>query len=94
MNDNLDNNLWMRTNEKPYNCKICNEVLSKKDILNNYLWSHPGEKPHMYEVHNKTFSEKDNLNKYLWTWITSENPHVNEVCKKRFFLSYDFKKHF
>ena len=77
----MDNNLWINTNEKPHNCKVC---FSKKDILNNPFWTHPGEKPHICEVHNKEFSERNNSNKHLRTQITSKNPHVCKICKKDF----------
>ena len=62
------------------------------DNLDNNLCTHPGEKLHICEINDKEFSEKNNLNKQLWTQITNKNPHACEVCKKRFFLKYDFKE--
>ena len=44
MNDNLENNFLIRTNEKPHNYKVCNKEFSKKGILNNYIWMHPGKR--------------------------------------------------
>ena len=65
MNNNLDNSLWICTNEKPHNCKVCNEELSQKDILNIHLYTHLGKKLQIREICNKGFSYIGNLKTHL-----------------------------
>ena len=80
------------TEEKPYECDVCEKIFSQSERLKMHKRTHTGEKPYECDICQKKFSDHRNLKAHKRTH-TGEKPHKCVICNKVFLTSSNLKKH-
>ena len=60
---NLKSHMRIHTNEKPYECDVCEKRFSRSDDLKDHVRIHTNERPYECDVCEKRFRESGNLQK-------------------------------
>ncbi|KFM81714.1 hypothetical protein X975_17533, partial [Stegodyphus mimosarum] len=57
----------VHTQERPFNCHICNKAFNHKISLMNHMYVHTGEKPFRCNLCLRYFASKSNLTRHKAT---------------------------
>ena len=71
------------TDEKPYECEICNKTFNRSANLTKHQRVHTGEKPYECEICKKAFSNNSALATHKRIH-TGEKPYACDICEKTF----------
>ncbi|XP_026467443.1 zinc finger protein 829-like [Ctenocephalides felis] len=77
---------------KPYKCKSCSKIFTKKNILKQHEMIHTGERHHECKICNKRFLRLSNLSSHL-SVHTEECPYICEICNRKFKTKENLNKH-
>ena len=81
----------IHTNEKPYECDVCEKRFRHSGTLRVHKRIHTNEKPYECDVCEKAFRESGNLKEHMRIH-TNEKPYECDVCEKRFSRIWYFAK--
>ena len=71
------------TNEKPYECDVCEKRFSDSGNLKKHMRIHTNEKPYECDVCDKAFRQSGHLKTHMRIH-TNEKPYECDVCERRF----------
>ena len=81
----------IHTNEKPYECDVCEKRFSQSSNLTKHMRIHTNEKPYECDVCEKRFRTSSDLKTHMRIH-TNEKPYECDVCEKRFTSIWSFDK--
>ena len=64
---NLQNHMSIHTNEKPYECDVCEKRFRQSGGLKSHMRIHTNEKPYECDVCEKRFTQASNLKRHKRT---------------------------
>ena len=64
---NLEKHMRIHTNEKPYECDVCEKRFSESGSLKAHMRIHTNEKPYECDVCEKRFRISSNLRRHVRT---------------------------
>ena len=64
---NLQNHMSIHTNEKPYECDVCEKRFRQSGGLKSHMRIHTNEKPYECGVCEKRFTQASNLKRHKRT---------------------------
>ncbi|XP_037773026.1 zinc finger protein 701-like [Penaeus monodon] len=82
----------VHTEEKPYNCEICNNTFSRKNNLVRHMRIHASKKPYSCEICNKSLSERSHLVKHTRVH-TKEKPYNCKICNSAYSRKNNLRSH-
>uniref|UniRef100_A0A3Q2R2G8 C2H2-type domain-containing protein n=1 Tax=Fundulus heteroclitus TaxID=8078 RepID=A0A3Q2R2G8_FUNHE len=89
---NLNTNVTVRTEERPFGCYECGKRFSTKSHLKTHIRVHTGQKPFGCDACGKRFSMKSHLKTHTRIH-TGEKPLGCDTCGKRFSSKSGLNKH-
>ena len=75
----------IHTNEKPYECDVCDEAFRQSGNLKDHMRIHTNEKPYECDVCEKRFSESSSL-KATCVFTRTRN-RTNAMCARSVFVN-------
>ncbi|KYO32853.1 myc-associated zinc finger protein isoform A [Alligator mississippiensis] len=82
----LNRHKLSHSDEKPYQCPVCQQRFKRKDRMSYHVRSHDGavHKPYICSHCGKSFSRPDHLNSHVRQVHSTERPFKCETCEAAF----------
>ncbi|XP_077663127.1 myc-associated zinc finger protein isoform X2 [Eretmochelys imbricata] len=82
----LNRHKLSHSDEKPYQCPVCQQRFKRKDRMSYHVRSHDGavHKPYVCSHCGKSFSRPDHLNSHVRQVHSTERPFKCETCEAAF----------